>query len=301
MPALARLLKIDLNTLFSFNEDLTELEISIFTNEIISIIEEKGYNAGFQTAMEKIQEYPTCDLLIFTVSLTLEGAMLMFPVENKEPYKEKLEKFYERIANSENQKIHNQAISILISKYMERGEFEKAEKLMDSLPIASFDKTQQQANLYIKQERFTEAAKLLERKLLNMATEIQAIFMRLMEMAIKENSLSYAQYYADMSEKIVKIFDLVDFSAYTAHFQLAVMRKDVNECIAILKPMLTAMEMKWDTKKSRLYRHIETSGDGTLSTRLLPTIIEALQTDKEFEFLRNYLEFNQLIERYKNS
>jgi len=42
-------------------------------------------------------------------------------------------------------------------------------------------------------------------------------------------------------EKAVKLFGIADFSAYTAHFQLAVIKKDTANCITVLKPMLAAM------------------------------------------------------------
>ena len=41
LPALARLLKIDLNTLLSFNEDLTDIEIENFVNELDEIVQEQ--------------------------------------------------------------------------------------------------------------------------------------------------------------------------------------------------------------------------------------------------------------------
>lgn len=65
LPALARLLKTDLNTLLSFQEDLTDIEIENFVNELDSMVREQGYETAFQAAVGKIQEYPTCDRLLF--------------------------------------------------------------------------------------------------------------------------------------------------------------------------------------------------------------------------------------------
>ena len=48
LPALARLLKTDLNTLMSFSEDLTDLEIENFVNEVDKIVQEQNYEAAFQ-------------------------------------------------------------------------------------------------------------------------------------------------------------------------------------------------------------------------------------------------------------
>ena len=56
LPALARLLKIDLNTLLSFNEDLTDIEIENFVNELDEIVQKQNYMSAFQMAIDKIHE-----------------------------------------------------------------------------------------------------------------------------------------------------------------------------------------------------------------------------------------------------
>ncbi len=60
LPALARLLKIALNTLLCFNEGLSELEISNFCKETLDTIHKSGFERGFAMIIEKIQEYPNC-------------------------------------------------------------------------------------------------------------------------------------------------------------------------------------------------------------------------------------------------
>ena len=54
LPALARLLGVDLNTLLSFQEDLTPEEIGRFCNGLVQKVKEEGISAGFEMAMEKI-------------------------------------------------------------------------------------------------------------------------------------------------------------------------------------------------------------------------------------------------------
>jgi len=45
LPALARLLKTDLNTLLSFQDDLSDIEIVNFVDEIDKIVREKDYDS----------------------------------------------------------------------------------------------------------------------------------------------------------------------------------------------------------------------------------------------------------------
>ena len=58
LPALARLLKMDLNTLLSFNEDLTDIEIENFVNELDKAVQEQGYQTAFQMAIDKYMNIP---------------------------------------------------------------------------------------------------------------------------------------------------------------------------------------------------------------------------------------------------
>lgn len=83
LPALARLLGTDLNTLLSFEDDLTEQEVWNFANSLPHIMQEQGYAAAFQQGMEKIQQYPTCDSLLCAVALALDGGRMLYTCENK--------------------------------------------------------------------------------------------------------------------------------------------------------------------------------------------------------------------------
>ena len=299
LPALARLLKTDLNTLLSFNEDLTDNEIGNFANELVAAIRKEGFEAGYKMAMEKIQEYPNCDKLIYTAALSLEGSLFMYNTEDNEKYHEQIENMYERIANSEDTVIRNQAVSMLISKHMQRGEYDKAQELMDVLPKHLFDKRQLQVNLYIKQRKYAEALELLEKKLIEEINEIQTILLKLMGIYIKENKIEEVEYFADISQKTARLYDLWDYNSYVAHFQLAVSKKDENRCIELLKSMFAAMSTKWNINNSPLYRHIKTKEDNApMGEQFLPVLIAGVENDEELEFLRDNPEYLKLISRY---
>ena len=51
LAPLARLLKIDLNTLFCFHEDITQQEIGLFCKEVGKIVGDKGIEEGFAAVL----------------------------------------------------------------------------------------------------------------------------------------------------------------------------------------------------------------------------------------------------------
>ena len=61
LPVLARTLGVDLNTLLSFQEDLTDQEIGLFLNQLYEISQEAGCGAAFQLTRDKLREYPNSD------------------------------------------------------------------------------------------------------------------------------------------------------------------------------------------------------------------------------------------------
>ena len=90
LPALARVLHTDLNTLLSFQEDLTAEEIARFTNSLDKMIREEGYEAAFQRGMDEIHQYPNCEALIYPVIFYLDGARFLHGVPNPDDYTDRL-------------------------------------------------------------------------------------------------------------------------------------------------------------------------------------------------------------------
>ena len=147
LPALARLLRTDLNTLLSFQEDLSDVEIETFVDHLDQMVQEQGYQAAFQAAWDKVQEYPTCEALLYSAALYLEGALSLYPVQQPEEYQTTLETWYQRLARSDTQEIRDTAVGMLISYARNRGEFSKAEELIQTLPDSPIDKEEQLAIL----------------------------------------------------------------------------------------------------------------------------------------------------------
>ena len=196
LPALARLLKIDLNTLLSFHDDLTDIEIENFVDEIHQTVLEQGYDIAFQKAINKVQEYPTCDKLIHSVILYLEGTLALRNVSEIEQYREAYETLYKRLATSKNPEIRDTATSMLISYARNRGDFSEAEDLINSLPFSTIDKEGQLAILYQQQERYQDAEKIWEHWILKNVIKIQTALANMLEIALqekRENDATFSQ------------------------------------------------------------------------------------------------------------
>lgn len=254
LPALARLLDTDLNTLLSFQEDLSDREIALFLNELSELSEKEG-----------------------------------------------VETLYVRALNSSDSAIQNQAKAMLISRYMGRKEYERAQELLNSLPEQDFfDKKQIQVNLLIELGKLGEAAKAAEEKLLSATNEIHATLMSLMEIAIKEDRIDDAEYIANVSKKGADLLDLWEYNSYVAHFQLYLVTKQRKKVLKILVSMLKSLTHKWEINQSPLYRHIKTKEvDKTFGPKMQKTLIDSLRHDEDSAYWRENQELEKVLEEFE--
>lgn len=301
LPPLARLLKVDLNTLLSFNEDLSDEEVGIFTNELVEIINKEGFNIGFQKGMDKIHEYPTCNRLILTVASVLQGSIYMFGVKEKDIYEEEIEKLYVKVSQCEDMKIRNEGISMLISKYLGREEYEKAQEYINKLPDVTYDKKQLQGNLYLKSGELKKSSEIFEHKIISGTTEIITSLMSMMKISLKEGRNEEAKYFAKVIEETTNLYDLWEYNTYVAYFQLYIELKDEENFIITLKKMINKMKEGYDISKSNLYKNIKVkSDDKSFMGAFIKSFINSLKNDddNELEFLKENKEFLELLDSF---
>lgn len=301
LPPLARLLGTDLNTLLSFQEDLTPQQVGLFLNELCEVAASDGIQAAFDRADEKLREFPTCDLLLLNTALTLDGLASMDAEEsNASSYRQATEQLYRRAADSKEPAITNQAKALLVGRHMERHEWDSAQTLLDTLPDEPlYDKKQLQASLYTVQERWGDAALITERKLLAELTSLQSDLLTLMELAVQEEDLPRAERMETAIQKMVQIFDLWDYNGHLAQFQLAVLLKDPEKGVAALKGLFSSLEEPWDLSDSPFYCHIPKKENADpLGALLLPRLRKELEDPQhpEYGFLHSSPELRSLLD-----
>lgn len=286
LPALARILKTDLNTLLSFKDDLSDYEVALFINELAKI---KDFKQAYDQALTKINEYPTCYNLILSVASVLKGMLAVSKLDNSSEYEQEITALIERALLSDDLEINNRARVLLISKYLKDHKYDEAKDLINELPESNVvDKKEQMIKLYIAQEHFDLAAKLQEEALLSLANKISLMLITLMEIAIKENRDKDAIEIANVYKTICKSLDLWEYSSYLAHFQLYVTKKNRLKCLKILVPMLKSITTKWEINNSPLYRHIQTKEiSSNFNLEMKTMIIDSLKNDQETSFLQD--------------
>ena len=309
LAPLARLLKIDVNTLLEFHEELSENELMIICKEIREVVERDGIDAGFFYAHEKIREYPNSDMLLYNCASMLQGLLLLKfgPQESTngrgktEEYMWQIEKWNERLANSEETVIKNSALFMLANRAVSREDYEKAQAFLDQMPNRNDtpDKRMMQATIYMKQNRTEETITLMQQTLLATVNDIQMILFKLLDAELAAEELETAEYVVERLTRLAEIFDLSPYNREVGPFQLAVAKKDAEQTIAILRRMLGAADVSWSVQDSPLYDHIVSNDTGAYMKHMVHSIIEGVKIEQEFSFLHGSEEFQELLNEFE--
>lgn len=295
LPALARVLKTDLNTLLSFQEDLTDEEITRFVGELKEMIESQSYDAAFQRAMDQIHQYPNCEKLIYSVVFYLDGARAVYDVPDPDDYTDRLMPFYERLSRSETPAVRDAALTMCIAYYRNRKEFDRAAALIAELPASGIDKEEQLAVLYAKQENYQEARKLWKSRILRSTVHIQTALTGLMDIAIREGREQDARFLAETAERVLEQLNVNRWVPFIPKLELATRLQDRAGCLEALQKILSAMSQP--PKDSPLFRSVSGGNPESVAAiirQLRSKILNNLEHDEEFAFFRGSPEYEQL-------
>lgn len=213
-----------------------------------------------------------------------------------------IEALYVRAAESRDPAIANQAKAMLFSKYMERRELDRAKKVLDELPDQpQFDKKQMQSAWYMAQDKWEDAARLTEHRVLTDASGLQSALLTLAEIAVKESRMEDAETLTQTAGKLAELFHLGEYSAWVPAFQLALLRQDADRCLDALEYMLPALESGWTIENSPLYRHLPPKkSEGLSGGLMLSKVLEDFSDPEnpEYDFLRGDARFLAMLKKF---
>ena len=305
LPVLARTLRVDLNTLLSFREDLTETEIAEFLNRLYEVSRTEGCGAAFSLAEEKLRQFPNSDALAYSAAGLLEGLLTLFPGtdETARPGREDfVAGLYEQAAQSADPKIREWATYTVASRCIARGDLDRAEALLDQISNTHRDKRELLSALRRKQGRTEEAWTLLERELFDRAHGIQTTLLSLIEMAQAEGDRQRAQGFCDAARRAGEALDLSDYAVLSAPFQLAAAEQDGPAALDLLDRLLHSLTVPWDLSASPLYRHLATKeAAGEAQSVLLEPLLDQVEADPDCAFLREMPEYGTMVEKYRRA
>lgn len=302
LPALARLLQIDMNELFSFREELTELEIAQFTEKLSEIAMEGNVTAAFEMAEKKIQEYPHCDLLLYMAATILNSTLSLAVIDEtqRENYSRQVIGWLERAADSGEEKVRMSAVFMLAAKYSQMKEYEKAGLLLDRIPDTTIDTAVLRAEILARQEGGDAALTFLEGNLLQTATRLQNCLYKLIELEEQTGNHQKADEIAQIAEQLIPLMGLWNYGTVVPHLILAVSREDAEQSVALIRTVLQEAQKHWHMEESPLYYRIPVKKQTEdVGSKFVQAIIREIDNTEGYDFLKGNEELERILAEYR--
>jgi Predicted transcriptional regulators len=295
LSPLARILKIDVDTLLSFHEELSDTECRKLVREISESIPNEGFAAGFEKGEALLKEYPDCDILRLYTADMLRLHLTVKKIENPEIYENKINGWYEIALSSKDEKIVSMAKLSLVGSHMCKGDYQEAQQLLDKVQPVVFDKRFTQVVLYEKQARYEDAYEVLETMLYENGQNICHVLQMLCNLLWKETKYTEADQYADLNRDIALLLNLGEYDAYSPNFFLATEKKDKKQSIETLEHMINGIETYEEYKASKLYTHVKFYK--STNTNYKKTLKNVLKNNKKLDFIRNEPDAKRLFKK----
>lgn len=298
LAPVARLLGITTDTLLSYREKLTEREISATGEELRRCVEEKGLEAAFEFAENKIREYPNCGQLSLICAQILNGCCVIYGLEKSREQEEKISLLYEKALKDESEAVREAAAMALMIMCMEKKEYRKAQEYLDKIGERKINKRQLQGNLYAAEDKAEEAYAVYEEILFSGFHDLNGAFNGILSLALKEKNIEKAEKITEKQKQLASLMEMGKYMEISPELIMAVHDKDKHR---FLKAFSCFEDKNMDIREfteSELYSHMNFYKEGANS--LLEMFERALDKDEELDFVRQEPEFQKICEKLKN-
>lgn len=141
---IARLLGISLDTLLSYQAELTCEEIAEIVQKTDKKLKEVPYDEAFEWAKKQWEQYPNCEQLIWQTVVILEAQLLFQEPENADKYEKYLSQMLIRLLESRDENIRHRAADSLFGICMRKKQYDRAEEYLAYFPQQDSERKRKQ-------------------------------------------------------------------------------------------------------------------------------------------------------------
>jgi transcriptional regulator with XRE-family HTH domain len=298
LPILARLLQIDLNALFDFEGTLSDMEIDRFILDLAAELKAgRDFEDVFKKGITKVREFPNCERLGRDVAILLEQLLQVYAIEKADKYEAQINKLIDRALASEDRDFKNKTILMRIPHELAALNFEKAERMINQLP-EPLDKRVWQAEVYLKQERFKEAEKVYEEKMLALVHELHYVLWGISLTSVKQKKLTDAECYTSIHEQMMRLFEMPELDIYSMQLDLEVFKKNGGECIQIIRKMFELSELRQPSEhpfRGVAKKYFITTDEKKEEIYVVENFLTRLKEADKYELIRAHLDYDELL------
>ncbi len=296
LTPIARLLGITLDTLLSFQEELTADGINGIIYEIDTLLKEKPYEEAFQWAKAKIQQYPNCDQLIWQLAVILDAQRFVQNIPDAEKYEGYIMNCYSRALESNDENIRKTAADSLFGFYFRKNEYQKAEEYLQYFSSENPEKKHKQALIYSKTNRIKEAYKAYEELLFSGCQMMNMVFHSIFMLAMEDNDSEKAHMLMEKQSKLANLFDMGKYQEAACKLELATAEKDMDVTIMTMEEILANIDKMCDYTNSPLYAHMNFKElDPGFIAGLREKLLACFRDEETYDYMKKNQRWQELI------
>lgn len=302
LPALARLLEIDMNTLFDFNERLSEPEIALFVEELSEKVLAGDVEGAFAAVEAKHRDYPNCLSLLYQLALHLQACLLLQPnwsSEEKAPYQARITDWLMQVTEGEDATLANAARHMLALDYLDQGAFALAEEMIAALPKVSYDHDLLEGELLYRRGEREAAMTHIATGLFENLTKAMSQLYKLIDLEGQVGHVDTAHALADAASTLVDTFRFwPSYGRVVPQLMVALRTQDSADSLRLLRSALVATQAPCEAP---ILSYIPQAGmQESLSDTYRQSLIQEARTSAEYEFLRKNPDFLALLAEFES-
>lgn len=296
LAPIARLLHISLDTLLSFHEILTDIEITELIQQMDKMFSEEGYEKTYQWAVNIINKYPNCNMLIWQIAVMLDSRRIMGICETPDAYDEQINSWYEMALNDKDEKIQHHAADSLFAFYLRKGNYEMAEKYLNY--FSDYDPTKKiyMGQLYMKQGKTDEAYEKLEDAIFSGYTTLNLAFGIMITKALEKKDNEYARFLSEKICALASVFEMGKYNECAAMLNVVTAEKNIEGTFQVAKQLLENVDTICDFQQSRLYRHMKfREVENPYTEEMKKELLTGFSDEDEFAYMKGYEPWEKLL------
>ncbi len=256
LAPLARLLDISLDTLLSFERELSNAEIEKLAKEADARLKTQTFDEAWDWMLQKAHMYPNCDLLILQLAILANGFCLMHEETRKIEVENQIQQWLTHLLQSQDETVRFHAATALYHRFLNDEQYHQAEDILQFFSTQNPLRKQYQALLYEKTGNINQALRLYEELLFQEFQVISTVFASLNSIAIAENDFQKSQYLTDKLIQLAKLFEMGTYHEIACQLDLAVAKKDNAKIEILMKDMIEQTHTISGFTSSLLYQHM---------------------------------------------
>lgn len=299
LAPIARLLHISLDTLLSFQEELTAEEINRIIRETDLMFKTSSYAEVFQQAKSIMDSYPNCLMLIWQLAVVLDAHRLTENPPDKDSYDDYILDCFTRVLSSEDEALRTRAADSLFGYYLRNEQYDTAEGYLKYFSEQNPERQRKQAVIYSRTNRIPEAYKTYEQLLFSGYQMMSMTFSSLYLLAMEDKNLEKARKLTDKQRELARLFEMGKYHEASCGLDLAVAQKDRDAILETMEAMLKGIDEITAFRNSDLYEHLNfRETDPSFQKELKTNLLNCFQDEEAYGFLKDDVRWQSIVQQY---